>query len=65
MWLFPAWTVGVVALLLAFGIAPNQAPPPPMISGAILGAIAAAALLVDRQRFFDPALRATTVPAAT
>jgi hypothetical protein len=56
LWLFPAWTVAVFGLNAAFGVAPGQAPPPPMISGPILGAIAVGALLVDRPRFFRAGL---------
>jgi hypothetical protein len=52
LWLIPAWTAAVFALNAAFGVAPGQAPPPPMLSGPILGAIAVAALLVDRPRSF-------------
>jgi hypothetical protein len=52
MWLFPAWTAAGFALNMAFGVAPGQVPPPPMISGPILGVIAVAALLLDRERFF-------------
>jgi hypothetical protein len=65
MWLFPIWAAAVVALLVAFGIAPNQAPPPPMISGVLLGAIAAGALLLDRPRFTvgtGPPARARSTP---
>lgn len=50
-WLFPAWTVGAFALNAAFGVAPGEAPPPPMISGPILGAIAAVVLVLDAPRF--------------
>jgi hypothetical protein len=52
LWLFPAWTAAVFGLNAAFGVAAGQAPPPPMLSGPILGAIAVAALLLDRRRFF-------------
>ena len=51
MWLLPAWIAAGFALNLAYGVAPGEPPPPPMISGPILGAIAAAALLADRRRF--------------
>ena len=36
---------------LAFGIAPGQAPPTPMISGPIVALLAAALLLVSAPRF--------------
>lgn len=51
MWLFPAWNAAVFALFLAFGTAPGEALPPPMVSAPILGAAAVVALLVDRSRF--------------
>jgi hypothetical protein len=52
MWLFPGWIALSLALELSFGVAPGQAPPPPMVSGPILAALAAVALLGDRTRFF-------------
>lgn len=54
MWLFPAWTVGVFALNAAFGVVEGQVPPPPMISGPILGLVGAVALLVDAPRSQGP-----------
>ena len=54
MWLFPAWAMLGFALDAAFGVAPGQAPPPPMISAPILAGVAVVALLVDRARFTDP-----------
>ena len=54
-WIFPAWTAGVFALNALFGVAPGQVPPPPMLSAPVLGILAAAALLVDRVRFFGAA----------
>ena len=51
MWLVPAWAIGGFALNLAFGVASGETPPPPMISAPILAAVAAVALLVDRERF--------------
>jgi hypothetical protein len=50
-WALPAWAFAVLALYLAFGVAPDQPPPPPMVSGPLLGGLAAIALLVDRKRF--------------
>jgi hypothetical protein len=53
MWIVPIWwVVGAPGLYLAYGLAPGQPPPPPMVSGPVLGIIAVAALLVDRHRFF-------------
>jgi hypothetical protein len=57
LWLFPAWTAVALAVNLAFGVAPGQTPPPPMISGPILGAIAVLALLIDAPRFFGSRVR--------
>ena len=51
LWLLPAWAIGVPLLYLAFGTVPGQAPAPPMISGPIVAAVGAAALLIDRGRF--------------
>jgi hypothetical protein len=64
MWLFPAWTVAVFGMNAAFGVAPGQVPPPPMISGPILGAIAVLALLIDAPRFLrSGAVQAERAPA--
>ena len=52
MWLLPAWAVSVSAVGLATGIAPGQSPPPPVISGFVLGIISGAILLVSAPRFF-------------
>jgi hypothetical protein len=51
MWSLPIWAAAVFALTLAFGVAPGQAPPTPMISGPIVGVLAAAILLVSAPRF--------------
>ena len=51
MWAVPVWCFGVAGLYLAYGLAPGQPLPPPLVSGPILGAIAVAVLLVDRRRF--------------
>ena len=54
MWLLPTWSLSVPAAYLVFGLSPDQAPPPPLVSGPILGVIAALALLLDRRRFAEP-----------
>lgn len=51
MWILPAWSLAVPLLYLAMGTAADQPPAPPMTFGPILGALVAAALLVDRPRF--------------
>ena len=51
LWLLPAWSLGVAGLYLLIGLAPGQPPPPPLVSGPVLGAIAAVVLLLDRRRF--------------
>ncbi len=50
-WIFPGWAIGVFLIYLAWGIAPDQPSPPPMVSGPILGLLAAMVLLIDRPRF--------------
>ncbi len=52
MWMLPAWAFGVLGLYLAFGVDPRQPPPPPMVSGPLLGGIAVAVLLLEWRRFF-------------
>ena len=51
MWTLPAWAFGVLGLYLAFGVDPRQPPPPPMVSGPLLGGVAVAVLLLDWRRF--------------
>jgi hypothetical protein len=51
MWWLPAWGVCVPLFYLAFGVAPGAPPAPPMVSGPIIAALAAATLLADRRRF--------------
>ncbi|CAN5226832.1 hypothetical protein BH18CHL2_BH18CHL2_10370 [soil metagenome] len=57
MWVLPAWAASVFFVMLAFGVAPGQAPPPPMISGPIFASLAAALLLVSAPRFFGRGVR--------
>jgi hypothetical protein len=52
MWLLPIWALGILAFYLVIGVQPDQPPPPPMISGPIIGALCAAILLVSAPRFF-------------
>ena len=52
MWTLPLWAVAVFLSYLIAGVAPGQAPPPPMISGPIVGVLSAAILLVSAPRFF-------------
>jgi hypothetical protein len=62
MWLFPLWTAGIVALYVAHGVAAGEAPPPPLVSGPILGGLWTAVLLIDRGRFFAAEPTAATNP---
>jgi hypothetical protein len=51
MWILPIWAASVFILTVAFGVAPGQAPPTPMISGPIVAVLAAAGLLASAPRF--------------
>jgi hypothetical protein len=51
MWILPGWAASVFVLTLAYGIAPGQAPPTPMISGPIFAGLAAATLLISVPMF--------------
>ncbi len=51
MWVMPTWGAATVVLILAIGVAPGQAPPWPMISGAFVAALSAALLLVSAPMF--------------
>jgi hypothetical protein len=53
MWLLPAWAVAVPGLIVAVGTVPGAGLPPPAISGPIVAAVAAGALLADRKRFVE------------
>lgn len=55
MWTLPAWAAGVFVFFLVVGTDPTQPPPPPMISGPIFAALAAAVQLVSAPRFFRAA----------
>jgi hypothetical protein len=65
MWTLPAWSFGVLGLYLAFGVDPRQPPPPPMLSGPLLGGIAVAVLLLEWRRFFGDQKEVTSPLAAT
>jgi hypothetical protein len=52
MWFMPIWTIGIGVFYFVVGVEPAQAPPPPMLSAPILGAFAAAILIVSAPRFF-------------
>ena len=52
MWTLPLWAAGGFVFYLVAGIAPGQAPPPPMVSGPIFAVLGAAILLVSAPRFF-------------
>ena len=62
-WSLPAWAFAVLGLYAIYGTAPNVPPPPPMISGPILGIIAVIVLLLDRARFGAPPAAASPVAA--
>jgi hypothetical protein len=53
----PIWALSSLVLGLVYGLAPDQPLPPPMVSGPVVAAIAAFALLIDAGRFFRPTLR--------
>jgi hypothetical protein len=52
-WVFPGWTIGIVALYVWSGLASGAPLPPPLVSGPILGGIAILVILVDRSRFWS------------
>ena len=56
--ILPAWAVSVPIMYLAFGLAPDVPPAPPMMSGPILALLATVVLLVDRRRFLGTGARA-------
>ena len=49
--ILPGWAACVPIMYLAFGLAPDGPPAPPMISGPIIAVLSAAVLVVDRRRF--------------
>jgi len=52
MWSLPVFTASLVILHLAVGVAPGQTVPAPVISGAILTVLAAAAILASAPGVF-------------
>jgi hypothetical protein len=52
MWTLPIWAAAASVGIAIVGVAPGQAPPPPMISGPIFAVLAGAILLVSAPRFF-------------
>jgi hypothetical protein len=63
MWALPVWAGSAFFLNLAFGVAPGQSPPPPMVSGPILATLAAAILLVSAPRFLRRGGETTRPPS--
>lgn len=51
--ILPIWAASVPIMYLAFGLAPNAPPAPPMISGPVFAVLSVAVLVVDRRRFHD------------
>jgi hypothetical protein len=49
-WALPVWAAGVPIIYLVAGLAPDQPPPPPMISGPIVAMLCAAILVLSRPR---------------
>jgi hypothetical protein len=52
MWTLPGWTAAVSVIFAAYGVAPGQIPPPPMLSGPIFAVVSGAILLLSAPRFF-------------
>jgi hypothetical protein len=50
MWALPVWASSVLVAMLAYGLAPGQAPSVAALSGPLISLIAAAILLLDRRR---------------
>ncbi len=55
MWVLPAWAAAFVVMPTLYGLAPGQSLTGPMLSGLVIAAIAAGALVLDAPRFKDPA----------
>jgi hypothetical protein len=52
MWVLPIWSFGVPVFYIVAGTDPAQPPPPPMVSGPIVGVIAGLILVLSARRFF-------------
>ena len=63
MWLLPAWSLAVPALMVGFGTAPGTTLPASAISGPIIALIAGGALVLDRGRFGIGTARVATLGA--
>ena len=51
MWVLPAWALSVPVMYLIYGLVPGAPPPPPLVSGSIVGVLSVAVLLTDHRRF--------------
>ncbi len=51
MWALPVWSVSTFVLILAIGVAPGQAPPWPLISGAVVAGLSATLLVLSAPLF--------------
>ena len=49
--ILPAWAASVPIVYVAFGLAPDVPPAPPMISGPIFAVLVMSVLVLDRRRF--------------
>ena len=59
MWVLPAWALSVPAMYLAYGLVPDAPPPPPLVSGSIVGGLSIVVLLADHGRFATASLGRT------
>lgn len=61
--ILPVWAASVPIVYLAFGLAPDVPPAPPMISGPIFAVLTAAMLVADRRRFGQAKAAAASISA--
>lgn len=52
--ILPAWAITVPLAYLAFGLAPDVPPSPPMVSGPTFAVVSVLVLVADRRRFAGP-----------
>lgn len=52
MWVLPVWSFAVMTQFLIQGVQPDQPPPPPMVSGPVVGTLSILILLLSAPRFF-------------